>query len=427
MIRIIKADGTAEREQIASMRSRAAEVGADIERAVGAVMQDVREKGFSAVEKYSLQFDRKAPYEIGMETLEEAYARCTGGLISAMEHAAANIRDYNEALLATSREWISPDGGIVGRVVRGLTRVGLYVPGGTAAYPSSVLMNAIPAKVAGVERVVMVTPPQKDGLISPYTLAAAKLGGVDEIYMVGGAQAVAALAFGTESIPRVDKITGPGNIYVANAKREVFGHVGIDMVAGPSEVLVVADSSARPHWLAADMLSQAEHDMLASAILLTDDITLAEQVQQELEKQCSQLPKAQIAGKSLMDWGAIVVVPNIMTAVAIAYRVAPEHLELCVRDPWALLPHIRHAGAIFMGQHSPEPVGDYFAGPNHVLPTLRTPRFSSALSVQNFCKKTSIVATSPAFLLENAPAIASLARLEGLEAHARSVEIRSKR
>ena len=238
---------------------------------------------------------------------------------------------------------------------------------------------------------------------------------------------MAALAYGTESIPKVDKIVGPGNAYVAEAKRQVFGRVNIDMIAGPSEILVVADGTCNPAYVAADLLSQAEHDMLASAILLTDDITLAEQVQQELEKQCSQLPKAQIAGKSLMDWGAIVVVPNIMTAVAIANRVAPEHLELCVRDPWALLPHIRHAGAIFMGQHSPEPVGDYFAGPNHVLPTLRTARFSSALSVQNFCKKTSIVATSPAFLLENAPAIASLARLEGLEAHARSVEIRSKR
>ena len=287
-------------------------------------------------------------------------------------------------------------------------------------------MNAIPAKVAGVTEVVMVVPTPR-GEINELVLAAACIAGVDRVFTIGGAQAVAALAYGTESVPKVDKVVGPGNIYVATAKRLVQGTVGIDMVAGPSEVLVVADSSARPHWLAADMLSQAEHDMLASAILLTDDITLAEQVQQELEKQCSQLPKAQIAGKSLMDWGAIVVVPNIMTAVAIANRVAPEHLELCVRDPWALLPHIRHAGAIFMGQHSPEPVGDYFAGPNHVLPTLRTARFSSALSVQNFCKKTSIVATSPAFLLENAPAIASLARLEGLEAHARSVEIRSKR
>ena len=334
----------------------------------------------------------------------------------------ANVREKgDEALIDYTRRFDCPEFAAPLRVSE------QDIAWAAASLLSSMLMNAIPALVAGVPRVAVCTPPRKDGTINPHILAAAHLLDIDEIYRVGGAWSIGAMAYGTQSIDPVDVIAGPGNIYVATAKRLVQGTVGIDMVAGPSEVLVVADSSARPHWLAADMLSQAEHDMLASAILLTDDITLAEQVQQELEKQCSQLPKAQIAGKSLMDWGAIVVVPNIMTAVAIANRVAPEHLELCVRDPWALLPHIRHAGAIFMGQHSPEPVGDYFAGPNHVLPTLRTARFSSALSVQNFCKKTSIVATSPAFLLENAPAIASLARLEGLEAHARSVEIRSKR
>ena len=241
---------------------------------------------------------------------------------------------------------------------------------------------------------------------------------------MGGAWSIAALAYGTQSLPPVDVIAGPGNIYVTTAKRLVQGIVGIDMIAGPSEVLVLADSSANVSWIAADMLSQAEHDPLASAICVTDDSRLAESLQQELDSQCASLPRAQTAGRSLMDWGAIVVVPNLSVAVAVANRVAPEHLEICTRDPWAVLPHIRHAGAVFMGQHSPEAVGDYYAGPNHVLPTLGTARFSSALSVQTFCKKTSIVAASSAFLLQNAPAIAALARLEGLEAHARSVEAR---
>lgn len=396
---------------------------------VRAILADVKANGDAALKKYTQEFDgvEISTVEVGAGALEEGFRAADPTLVDILYRAAERIAAFHQHQVRNSFLVNDEEGILMGQKVVPLARVGLYVPGGTAAYPSSVLMNAIPAKLAGVKELCMVTPPGKDGKIPPNILAAARVCGVDRVFRVGGAQAVAALAYGTESVPKVDKIVGPGNQFVAEAKKQVFGQVGIDMVAGPSEVLVVADSSARPHWLAADMLSQAEHDMLASAILLTDDITLAEQVQQELEKQCSQLPKAQIAGKSLMDWGAIVVVPNIMTAVAIANRVAPEHLELCVRDPWALLPHIRHAGAIFMGQHSPEPVGDYFAGPNHVLPTLRTARFSSALSVQNFCKKTSIVATSPAFLLENAPAIASLARLEGLEAHARSVEIRSKR
>ncbi len=400
-----------------------------VEEPVRAILAQVKARGDEALKEYTKAFDgvELTSLEVGPGAVDEGFRSADPLLVEILYRAAERIAAFHQHQVRNSFLVNEEDGILMGQKVLPLARVGLYVPGGTAAYPSSVLMNCIPAKLAGVKEICMVTPPGKNGKIPPNILAAARICGVDRVFRVGGAQAVAALAYGTESIPKVDKIVGPGNQFVAEAKKQVFGQVGIDMVAGPSEVLVVADSSARPHWLAADMLSQAEHDMLASAILLTDDITLAEQVQQELEKQCSQLPKAQIAGKSLMDWGAIVVVPNIMTAVAIANRVAPEHLELCVRDPWALLPHIRHAGAIFMGQHSPEPVGDYFAGPNHVLPTLRTARFSSALSVQNFCKKTSIVATSPAFLLENAPAIASLARLEGLEAHARSVEIRSKR
>ena len=407
--------------------------GDSVEGSVREILANVREKGDEALIDYTRRFDCPefaAPLRVSEQDLAWAAASISPEHREQISEAAHNIRTFHKEQLEKSWFQTRPDGSILGQRVLPVDRVGLYVPGGQGGNTpllSSMLMNAIPALVAGVPRVAVCTPPRKDGTINPHILAAAHLLDIDEIYRVGGAWSIGAMAYGTQSIDPVDVIAGPGNIYVATAKRLVQGTVGIDMVAGPSEVLVVADSSARPHWLAADMLSQAEHDMLASAILLTDDITLAEQVQQELEKQCSQLPKAQIAGKSLMDWGAIVVVPNIMTAVAIANRVAPEHLELCVRDPWALLPHIRHAGAIFMGQHSPEPVGDYFAGPNHVLPTLRTARFSSALSVQNFCKKTSIVATSPTFLLENAPAIASLARLEGLEAHARSVEIRSKR
>ena len=380
--------------------------GDSVEGSVREILANVREKGDEALIDYTRRFDCPefaAPLRVSEQDIAWAAASISPEHREQISEAAHNIRTFHKEQLEKSWFQTRPDGSILGQRVLPVDRVGLYVPGGQGGNTpllSSMLMNAIPALVAGVPRVAVCTPPRKDGTINPHILAAAHLLDIDEIYRVGGAWSIGAMAYGTQSIDPVDVIAGPGNIYVATAKRLVQGTVGIDMVAGPSEVLVVADSSARPHWLAADMLSQAEHDMLASAILLTDDITLAEQVQQELEKQCSQLPKAQIAGKSLMDWGAIVVVPNIMTAVAIANRVAPEHLELCVRDPWALLPHIRHAGAIFMGQHSPEPVGDYFAGPNHVLPTLRTARFSSALSVQNFCKKTSIVATSPAFLLE---------------------------
>lgn len=422
MIRIIKADGTAEREQIASMRSRAAEVGADIERAVGAVMQDVREKGFSAVEKYSLQFDRKAPYEIGMETLEEAYARCTGGLISAMEHAAANIRDYNEALLATSREWISPDGGIVGRVVRGLTRVGLYVPGGTAAYPSSVLMNAIPAKVAGVKELIMVTPPTEN--LNDAVLAAAKIAGVDRVIAVGGAQAVAALAYGAGFIPKVDKLVGPGNAYVAAAKRMAYGTLDIDMVAGPSEVLVIADESADPKYVAADLLSQAEHDRLASSVLLTTSQELATRVDAEIIRQTSYLGRSEIIAASLRDFGCAIVCRDLKQAAELANEVAPEHLEIVTEDPRSLLPDIQNAGAVFLGAWSPEPLGDYLAGPDHVLPTSGTARFFSPLSVDSFLKTMSVVEFSRETLAPIREEIVTMAEVEHLTAHANSIRVR---
>jgi len=303
--------------------------------------------------------------------------------------------------------------------------VGVYVPGGTAAYPSSVLMNVLPAKVAGVKEIIMVTPPGRDGGVSyPLALVAADIAGVDRVYKVGGAQAIASLAFGTESIPRVDKITGPGNIYVANAKREVFGHVGIDMVAGPSEVLVVADASANPRYVAADLLSQAEHDPLAAAILVTDSEALAKAVAEEIDRQTALLPRREVVEKSLAAYGTIVVAPTLPDCADIANQIAPEHLELSVADPYALLPLIENAGAIFLGHWSPEPLGDYLAGPNHVLPTSGTARFFSPLSVDDFVKKSSLICCSRGELEKVADQVMLLARQEGLDAHANAVAIR---
>jgi histidinol dehydrogenase len=308
-------------------------------------------------------------------------------------------------------------------------RVGLYVPGGQGGETpliSSLIMNAVPAQVAGVESIAVTSPPRKDGTLNPYILATAALLGLDEIHLTGSAWAIAALAFGTKTIAPCDVLAGPGNIFVATAKSQLIGQVGIDMVAGPSEIVILADKSANPAWLAADMLSQAEHDPLAASILVTPDTDLAAKVREELDTQCAALPRCDIAAKSLEDWGGIVTVPDMTAGTELVNLLAPEHLELAVSDPWAMLGSIRHAGAVFMGHNSPEPVGDYFAGPNHVLPTLRTVRFSSALSVQNFCKKSSVIAASPSYVAEHGDKIARLARLEGLEAHARSVEQRNK-
>lgn len=407
--------------------------GEGVDLAVREILDAVREKGDDALVDYTRRFDCPdfaPPLRVSEQEMARAAASVSIESREQISGAAANIRAFHEVQLEKSWFQTRPDGSILGQRVLPVDAVGLYVPGGQGGNTpllSSLLMNAIPAQVAGVPRLAVCTPPRNDGSVDPHILAAAHLLDIEEVYRVGGAWSIAALAYGTSSVAPVDVIAGPGNIYVTTAKRLVQGTVGIDMIAGPSEVLIIADSSANAAWLAADMLSQAEHDPLASAICVTDDARLAGEVQQELEKQCVVLPRAQTAARSLMDWGAIVVVPNLNVAVGVANRVAPEHLELCVRDPWAVLPHIRHAGAVFMGQHSPEAVGDYYAGPNHVLPTLGTARFSSALSVQTFCKKTSIVAASPAFLLQNSTAIAALARLEGLEAHARSVEARGNK
>lgn len=401
-----------------------------IEQEVRAIIDNVRANGDQALEEYNRKFDCpdfKPPFRVSEQIIARAAASVSVEVRNNLEAAARNIRVFHEAQIERSWFTTRPDGSILGQRVLPVKQVGLYVPGGLGGdtpLVSSLLMNAIPAQVAGCERIALATPPRKDGSINPHILAAAHLLDLNEIYAVGGAWAIAAMAFGSQSISAVDLIAGPGNIYVATAKRLLQGSIGIDMVAGPSEILIIADGSANPAWIAADMLSQAEHDRRASAICLTTEQKLADAIHTELTRQLIKLPRKEIAASSLEEYGCIAVTANPELAINIANAVAPEHLELCVRDPWEQLPYIVNAGAIFMGQNTPEPVGDYFAGPNHVLPTLGTARFSSGLSVQTFCKRTNIVAASQEFLRENAAQISSLARLEGLEAHARSMEAR---
>ncbi len=414
----------------------------DTEESVDAVVHDiiqnVQTNGDSALLEYTKRFDcphiaeASMPFSLRLDPsdIAKSAAAVSGDDINIIAEAAENIRIFHEAQLEKSWFITKEDGTVVGQKILPVDRAGLYVPGGTGGNTpllSSLLMNAIPAQVAGVKSLAVVTPPREDGSINPHILAVAHLLDIDEIYCMGSAWSIAALAYGTESIDPVDVIAGPGNIYVTTAKRQEQGQVGIDMIAGPSEVLIIADASANPHWVAADMLSQAEHDTLACAICITDSTVMAEAIQRELDAQCASLPRSKIAAKSLNNWGVIVVTPQMRVAIALANKVAPEHLELCVKEPWTLMSHIKNAGAIFMGSHSPEAVGDYFAGPNHVLPTMRTARFSSPLSVQTFYKRSSIIATSASFIHQNAGSIARLARLEGLEAHARSMECRVKK
>jgi len=398
-----------------------------IMKTVGEVISSVRQKGDEALMEYASRFDNvkltAETMRVSKEEMAEAYSRVDGELIEVIRKAKANI----EAFHAKQKEnsWFSSekDGVILGQLYRPMEIVGVYVPGGTAAYPSSVLMNVVPAKVAGVPKVVMVTPPKKEG-INPAVLVAANEAGVDEIYRIGGAQAVAALAFGTESIPKVDKIVGPGNIYVATAKRMVYGYCDIDAVAGPSEITVVADETANPCFVAADMLSQAEHDVMASAILITTSERLAEEVKKELEKQASRLSRKEIIEKSLENYGAIIITESLEKAMEVANRIAPEHLELCVQEPFSLLGSVRNAGAIFLGNYSSEPLGDYFAGPNHVLPTSGTARFFSPLNVGDFIKKSSIISYSAKALGSVKDDVIRFAEAEGLTAHANAIRIR---
>ena len=422
MINIVQADGAAERAVLEAMRARAARAGAAVDKAAAEIMEAVRERGFEAVREYSLRFDGAEPRELAPAELEAARSRCPAALIAALEHAAANIRDYNEKLLTRTQEWTSPDGGLVGRVVRGLARVGIYVPGGTAAYPSSVLMNAVPAKVAGVEEIVMVTPPTEN--LSDAVLAAAQIAGVDRVIAVGGAQAVAALTYGAGVIPRVDKLVGPGNAYVAAAKRLAYGRLDIDMIAGPSEVLVIADGTADPKFVAADLLSQAEHDRLASAVLLTDSMALARAVDGEIVRQTGYLSRSEIMEASLRDFGCAIVCPSLGACADLANEIAPEHLEIVTVDPRALLPAVKNAGAVFLGAWSPEPLGDYLAGPDHVLPTSGTARFFSPLSVDSFLKTMSVIQYDRESLSPVKDQIITLAESEKLTAHANSIRVR---
>ncbi|MGE6630162.1 histidinol dehydrogenase [Bacillus sp. NPDC077027] len=392
------------------------------------IIQAVRLNGDQAIFSCTKQFDGVSienPLVTGRER-EEAYNRLDDSMMKVIQTAIQNIKAYHERQLASSWFYHQPDGSMLGQKITPLDSVGVYVPGGTAAYPSSVLMNVIPALVAGVERIVLVTPPGKDGRISDAVLAAAHELGITDIYKMGGAQAIAALAYGTETIQPVDKITGPGNIYVALAKREVFGQVDIDMIAGPSEIAILADETAFAHEIAADLLSQAEHDVLASSVLVTPSLELAKAVQQEVEQQLKTLPRKAIAQQSIQDHGHIYVTDSIKSAVEVVNQLAPEHLEVLTKHPEALLGQLKHAGAIFLGRYSPEPVGDYFAGPNHVLPTNGTARFSSPLNVTDFQKKTSIISYSKEAFEASRESIAAFARLEGLEAHARSIEARKR-
>lgn len=426
MIRIAKADGVSERELINQLKARSGEIDRKVTSAVTEILNNVKQNGDDAVREYTLKFDGHMPskFEISREEIDSSPDKCDRDFILALYKAADNIRDFHAR--QKQQSWLEPkqNGVILGQRIRGLKRVGVYVPGGTAAYPSSVLMNVIPAKIAGVKEIVMVTPPQKDGTANPDILAAAKIAGVDRVFLMGGAQAVAALAYGTQSVPKVDKIVGPGNIFVATAKKLLYGTVDIDMIAGPSEILIVADKSANPKFLAADLMSQAEHDKMASAILLTTSEETANETARELSRQMQTLERRDIIEQSLNDFGAIIVCKDISEAVDFANELAPEHLELAVENPMEYIGRVDNAGSVFLGHYSPEPLGDYFAGPNHVLPTSGTARFFSPLSVDSFIKKSSFIYYTEPALSEAKDDIIKLAETEGLTAHANSIKVR---
>lgn len=402
-------------------------IDAGVADVVTEIIENVINNGDKALFEYGKRFDRAdlSALEVTAEEIDEAIASVSPEFIEIIREAAENIRAFHEKQVRNSFILNEKDGVVTGQKIIPIEKVGLYVPGGTAAYPSTVLMDSIPAKIAGCNEIVMVTPPSSDGKVNPVILAAAKIAGVDRIFKVGGAQAVAALAYGTESVPKVDKIVGPGNAYVAEAKKQVFGKVSIDMIAGPSEILVVADSTSNPKFVAADLLSQAEHDKMASAVLVTDSEELAKKVSDELEAQIPLLPRKEIARASIDNNGKIIVAKdNLSLAIDIANEIAPEHLELCVDNPFDYLDKIKHAGSVFMGKYCPEALGDYFAGPNHTLPTSGTARFSSPLSVDDFVKKTQFIYYSKNALSGVADKVAYFAEKEGLSAHAKSATIR---
>ena len=397
----------------------------NVEEAVAAIIQDVRLRGDEALRHYSATFDRLEleDFEVGQDLVDQAFEQVDQAVLTALENAKANIESYHRQQLEKGFEDQPTDGVIRGQLIRPIERVGVYVPGGTAAYPSSVLMNVIPAKIAGVKEIIMITPPQKKFV--PAILVAARLAGVDKIYQVGGAQGVAALAYGTETIPKVDKITGPGNIYVATAKKQVFGLVGIDMIAGPSEIGIIADETANPAYVAADLLSQAEHDVLARAILVTNSEVLADAVEAEIEKQLQSLPREAIAKASIEDNGRIILTQDVDSMFALMNLVAPEHLEIAMENAYDYLGKVENAGSIFLGHYTSEPIGDYYAGTNHVLPTTATSRFSSALGVHDFIKRIQYTQYSKAAIQAAEKDITSLAYAEGLQAHAKAIEVRN--
>ncbi|MDE7194499.1 MAG: histidinol dehydrogenase [Oscillospiraceae bacterium] len=428
MIRIIKADGS-EKKFLAEVEKRAGEVNAEVEKTVRAIIADVKENGDKAVKEYTAKFDcpnaqyYRVPDEAIQDALTEANER-DPELVEALLNAVENITAFHRRQLREGFCVTEPNGVIMGQRVRGLDRVGLYVPGGTAAYPSSVLMNAIPAKIAGVKEIIMVTPPLKDGTANKDILLAAALCGVDRVYLAGGAQAVAALAFGTEEIPKVSKIVGPGNIFVATAKKLLYGTVDIDMIAGPSEILVLADETANPKYLAADLMSQAEHDKLASAIMITTDMKIAEQTRGEIERQSAELSRKDIIDCSIDNYGAIIVCDDMDYAVELANALAPEHLEVVTKNPMEYIGRLDNVGSLFLGEYSPEPLGDYYAGPNHVLPTSGTARFFSPLGVDSFVKRSSYIYYTREALLDAADDIILIAEREKLTAHANSIKVR---
>lgn len=428
MIRIIEANGD-EKKFLEETEKRAGEVGAEVEKTVKAILENVKKNGDKAVKEYTAKFDcpnakyYRVPDEAIQDALTEANEK-SPEFVEAMLNAVENITAFHTRQKREGFCVTEENGVIMGQRVRGLDKVGLYVPGGTAAYPSSVLMNAIPAKIAGVKEVIMVTPPLKDGSANKDILVAAALCGVDRIYLTGGAQAIAALAYGTEEIPRVSKIVGPGNIYVATAKKLVYGNVDIDMVAGPSEILVIADKTANPVYLAADLMSQAEHDRIASAIMITTSREIAEKTKAEIERQVQMLSRKEIIEESLKNYGAIIVCDNMDYAVEIANKIAPEHLEVCAENPLEYIGKLDNVGSLFLGNHSPEPLGDYYAGPNHVLPTGGTARFYSPLGVDSFVKRSSYIYYTKDALLDAADDIILIAKREQLTAHANSIEVR---
>lgn len=425
-MKITKANGKVEYALIEDLKKRAGETDQKIVDIVSSIIENVKDNGDDAVREYTVRFDGGVPKKtiIEKEELQSYLDMVDEDFKSAIVNAHKNIYDFH--LRQAQQSWMTTkeNGVIMGQRVRGLERVGIYVPGGTAAYPSSVLMNAIPAKIAGVKEIIMVTPPGKDGNPNPNIMAAAAVAGVDKVFMVGGAQAVAALAYGTEKIPKVDKIVGPGNIFVATAKKLLYGVVDIDMVAGPSEILVVADKTADAKFLAADLMSQAEHDKLASAILLTTSSDLAKQTLHEIQKQVKKLERKEIIEESLENYGEIIVCETLEQAIEFANELAPEHLELCVAEPLKYIGKVDNAGSVFLGNFSPEPLGDYYAGPNHVLPTSGTARFFSPLGVDSFVKKSSFIYYTAQELRNAKDDIIKLADTEGLTAHANSIKVR---